>query len=105
MDSGFVAKLAEVNDGGQMNVGSLVPLIRKLACLRHAAVGEKLPAHRPVSKIREAHNTALPRPRHFPNQKQGTMKNLNGIGQDHVIDRFIGIIRQSLVQISMRSEE
>ena len=105
IQSGFAAKLAEIEDRGQVNVQGFVPFVWQLAGLRHAALGKKLPAHRPVRKIWKAHDAALAHAGHFPDQKERTMQNLDRVGEDDVIDGLVGIIRQSFVQIAVVNVE
>ena len=105
VDVDLVTELHEILDGAEMDVRRVVPCRRQIVGARHLALHQQLEAHFPVAEIRKRHDGAVANAQQVFQHHARLARCLQGLRQDHVIERIVGIVDQIGVGVALHHRQ
>src|SRR5215831_18932252 len=79
------AQVAKILDGAEVDVGCVVPGVRQIVCLRHAAAEHEQETDAPMAEIGKGYHGVAADPQHVLQYGAGMARGLQRLRQHHVI--------------------
>ena len=97
----FARELIEIVHRQEVNVGRIEPLVGEQRSFGRAAGEQQRKPDRPVAEIRKRHDGAPAHAQHLAENPERVASLLQGLAEDHVIERVIGIILEHFVDVAL----
>src|SRR5579863_9130105 len=96
-------EIFEVDDGKEVDVGGIVPVVGEELGAGRAAAPEMGEADAPMAEIGESHDGAASDAQHFAEDVDGGAGFLKSLAENDVVEDFIGVVGEGFLDVALKN--